>query len=539
VAEPPQQGFGRALALRQLLFLPFLVFFYLLTGLVAFYPALQSYFSSDDFFHLAQVVEGGWPFSSRPGSGGFVRPFIALSFWVEHRLWGLQPFGYHLSNVVVHIANSLLVAAFAFGIQPKAVSRRFLTSTVAGLIFLLLACHAEPVSWISGRTDVFATFWVLLSLCLARYGLERASGAGLLSSLATLIVALSTKESAIALPFLLYLVAAYLLFEGRARRSSRTWAWLFGIVVVFLGYMIVRRLLLGTFVGGYGARGHLRMSRDILAQATGRYSWRAFFPPVSEGVASWFATHATLLAWLWLAALVLAFSGLMYRAWRRKRPGMALFYFCSFWTALLPVINIRIQWTNSESERFLYLATVFAAMALAHLLSRIPWSAPRIGLIVLTLTLQSLWLEHGVERWKEASFIARSIVQGVQESHAHGRIVLVNKPDSMDGAIILRTGLGEALAYFGDAPTEDATVDVVYAATLFHEDHGFAMEKTGADTYRIQATDPRSVIGEEDRGDIVETLSTDSRQCTFRFRIPLQDASIFYYDRGGVKKFTR
>jgi tetratricopeptide (TPR) repeat protein len=105
-------------------------------------------------------------------------PLTLVSFAVDYRLWGLNPWGFHLTNNVLHALNSLLVFAVSRRLvmlgygrdDAPARARALVTAFVAGLIFALHPIHVESVAWIAERKDVlFAFFYLLGLLCYARY----------------------------------------------------------------------------------------------------------------------------------------------------------------------------------------------------------------------------------------------------------------------------------------------------------------------------------------------------------------------------------
>ena len=67
-------------------------------------PYLKSYHSVPLFFS-----EDAWRLSASPMDSPYYRPLLFLSFFVDHLFWGLNPFGYHLTNLLIHLANVMLV----------------------------------------------------------------------------------------------------------------------------------------------------------------------------------------------------------------------------------------------------------------------------------------------------------------------------------------------------------------------------------------------------------------------------------------------
>ncbi len=508
-------------------------------GSLLFWSALTAYFSSDDFLHLSTVMKGGIPFMPTGTGRGFLRPVVGLDFWVEYRLWGTHPFGYHASNVLLHVLNSLLVVKLTTLLLPNTARNRTI-SLASGLIFLSMACHAESVSWISGRTDLIAALFSLLTLCSLVQGIRSGSRYYLFGSLFLLAAALFAKESAFALPFLMVATALFLRISRRWRIDLRAWyATLAGVAVILAIYFAVRHVTVGAFVGGYGAHGHLRFHQDLLAQAMSRFAWRAFLPPLPRDT-SLFATHGRGIADLFSATLVAVTLLWTWVAWRYPKRRFGYFLYVAFWLGLLPVINMRIQWTNTEGERFLYLASIFAAMGAANLVGALSSKTWRRIALSAMIIVQGGMLLTATQRWKTAGECVKDIVAGIQSTHPEGTVLFANKPDSYNGAMIFRTGLTEAIRHFGPAPNEQVVVEVLYATTLFQSDHVFELRKENQspETFTITAQDSSSVMVEEDRFDRIETLSGDERGYTFRLRAPLEHREILYYTYRGIQSLN-
>src|SRR5258706_494192 len=133
----------------------------------------------------------------RQGSGqhsGFWRPLISLSYWLDLRVFGGQPWGFHAMNVAAHAAVSALVALV---LEQAGIAA--LGALLAGLWFALLPAHVEPVAFVSGRTDVYCALFVLLAFLLDRRA--RAAGRAWPGWGATLALALAllAKEASVAL----------------------------------------------------------------------------------------------------------------------------------------------------------------------------------------------------------------------------------------------------------------------------------------------------------------------------------------------------
>jgi len=139
--------------------------------------------------------------------GKYCRPFIYLTFLVDQKVWGDNPFGYRLTNVIFHTLNVVLLFYISINLL-KEFKYKLEASLFASLIFSFHPASVEAISWISGRTDPVATFW---SLCAILFYLLVKKGKlyFLPLSLMALTFAVLSKEIALATPIL---IAAFELY---------------------------------------------------------------------------------------------------------------------------------------------------------------------------------------------------------------------------------------------------------------------------------------------------------------------------------------
>jgi hypothetical protein len=156
-------GSSKTVRLRRL-YLPGL---FIVAAVIAFSNVLTTWFLSDDFAQIGKVLSGDYSVVWGQAHGGFFRPLFILSYIVDIRIWGARPFGFHLTNVTVHALNSFLVFLLASGLLDGLNLDRRAQKTIsisAAALFLLHPSHTEAVTWISGRADLFATFFGLSSV---------------------------------------------------------------------------------------------------------------------------------------------------------------------------------------------------------------------------------------------------------------------------------------------------------------------------------------------------------------------------------------
>ncbi len=142
-------------------------------------------------------------------------PLTIISYAVDYRLWGLDPFGYHLTNAVFHALNTALAGALAFKLfsygKNDGTYRPMLGAGVTALLFGLHPLHVESVAWISERKDVLSGFFYILSmLAYIRYAeREKSRAFYYLAALTLFMLALMSKAMAITLPFVLLILDFY------------------------------------------------------------------------------------------------------------------------------------------------------------------------------------------------------------------------------------------------------------------------------------------------------------------------------------------
>lgn len=307
-----------------------------------------------------------WP---GPAAGIYYRPLVILSYAAAYALAGDAPWLHHLFSVLFHSVCSVLV----YLLFLRLIARKE-TAGLSALLFAALPIHAESVAWIPGRTDVLATLFLAAAwLCLFR-AREKQGGrrrTWLAAVLAAYLAALMSKE--VAVVFLGLAAAFDFLQEGpRARRHLLEYVLLAGVTLAFLAFR--GHVLAGPgpepappALAGLGLG--QKVSAVILVFAC---ALKEIYLPGAWTID--YAYAKTILAappGLALAALVfLAALGI---AAVRRRQTEPLFRFCAvgFLLSMLPVSSL-VPFPTLFAERFLYLPSLFGAMALGLALARRP-----------------------------------------------------------------------------------------------------------------------------------------------------------------------
>lgn len=211
---------------------------FLLTAAV-FLPSLGGDFLAwdDDVFIRDNILFRGfgwsrirWMFTTT--YSGLYMPLTWLSYAVDHALWGLDPAGYHLTNLLLHAANAVLLYLVALRLlvpgrgEEGDASSAHAAAALAALLWSLHPLRVESVAWATERRDVLSTLFFLGTILA--YLKAQASGPGkayyrrwLAAAAGTYVLSLLSKGMGITLPAVLLILDVYPL-----RRIPRPARWL-------------------------------------------------------------------------------------------------------------------------------------------------------------------------------------------------------------------------------------------------------------------------------------------------------------------------
>lgn len=149
-----------------------------------------------DGLSLANI---GWAFTTFRDGNWF--PLTWISLMCDGSLYGTQPGGYHVTNLVLHIANVLLVFA-----TFSKMTRRVLPSAFVAALFAVHPLHVQSVAWVAERKDVLSMFFGLCAL-YAYVGYAQSGRIGrLVLSVFFFLCSLCSKQTFVTLPFVLLLL---------------------------------------------------------------------------------------------------------------------------------------------------------------------------------------------------------------------------------------------------------------------------------------------------------------------------------------------
>ncbi len=288
--------------------------------------------------------------AARRGSMPYYRPLVTLSYMLNWVTAGGKAWAFHCFNAVAHAAATYLVVRVV-----KRWTGRTAVAVAVAAIFALHPSRTESVEWISGRTDVVMTFFMLLSVEAAHAAPRSRSSArrvtALALSFASFVAALLSKEAALILPLLVAVDVACTSDVAARRRLA-----IVAAVQAALGatYLLVRPLFLPFGTGGphaftprYGLLTVFAYAERVLVPWPQTFFHR---PLVSEHGAFVYPTALVLAG----AVLLAAYAALIATTFPKDRPSALLLAGAAL--ALGPLLNFtHTGLFVTTSDHFLYL----------------------------------------------------------------------------------------------------------------------------------------------------------------------------------------
>jgi protein O-mannosyl-transferase len=414
----------------------------LLVALViwAFLPVLGNGFVNfDDTFYVYENlhVQGGltwesirWAFTTL--EAGFWHPLTWLSIMLDCQLFGLRAGGHHLTSLLLHAANTVLVF-LVFRRMTDATWR----SVFVAALFGLHPLHVESVAWAAERKDVLSTlFWLLTMLMYLRYAEER-KGRGqrlafnlpspifYLLALLFFICGLMSKIMIVTLPFMFLLLDWWPLQRLQINPQNSTLKTLrpllleklpFLIAVFCAGLLAVHaEKAAGAYRTAAQAPLPPRIANALLSYV--RYLAQAVWP---SDLAVYYPYPHTFSFWPVLgAALVLLVSVIVLRA-VRSRPYLT-FGWVWFVVTLLPVIGLIQLGGQARADRYTYLPLIGVFTALTwgacDLTQRWRYRAPVLSGVAAAVILVCILLtRQQVIYWKDSEALFRHALAVTQDN---------------------------------------------------------------------------------------------------------------------------
>ena len=415
-----------------------------------------------------------WAFTSR--HEGLWIPLTSLSHILDWQLYGENPAGHHLTSVLLHIANTLLL----FLLLRRLTGSLWRSGLVAAL-FALHPLHVETVAWISERKGVLSTlFWLLTLYAYAGYARFQAQGSktqaarSYVAALVVFAIGLMAKPMLVTLPLIMLLLDYWPLERWKSpvpagQPSQETepaiWAWRRWrrLVLEKLPFILLAAVF-GVLTAGVAPTSSLtvgqRLSNALISCP--RYLWKTLWP------AALAIPYPHPWNWpVWQVVLAAAFLVGM-TVWvirqARRRPYCATGWIW-FLGTLIPVLGLVRMGVYSIADRYTY-------VPLIGIFLMVVWAAGDVA---------AKWA-----RWKPAAGAMAALVLGLCAWRAHDQLGFWTDSGALfthaiavtEGNCIAHTNLGyyleakgrleEAIRHYAEAvriwPQYDTAVNNLFNA---------------------------------------------------------------------------
>lgn len=414
----------------------------------------------------------------------FLRPLPVLSGALDLAVWGANPFGFHLTNLLIHLLGAVLAGQVAARLSPRSG-----IGPLAALLYGLYPGHAEAVAWVIHRMVGMTVVFYLLALLL--HTRPRLRPLAWLAALAAVLC----KEPAANLP-----AAVFLLHFYRDRQPDRRARVLAAVrqtvpyLLVVLGYLVWRQLAFGGVVAGYGPYASSfdyflgeRIYRDL------PLSFVRFLSPVNGTLVP------GLVVWLHVMVAGVGIGLLLVHAhWRRRTRHALLFGLALAVLSLIlvfPYLKVPAGLTNS---RHFSVPAAGLAIAIGALLAAVP----RTGRVMAAVwvVLYTAPLVVNLAPYRRAGELARAVRTGVERIAAaypaDTTVLVARVPSAVHGAPV-----------FGDGSMLDAALSPPFAARA-HRVHATLADPPGdPDAVLLGLAGPLAVLAVEDGDPAVREVS--------------------------------
>jgi tetratricopeptide (TPR) repeat protein len=439
-----------------------------LAVLIVYQPVWNGGFLWDDAAHVTRPDlrswQGLWSIWFTPGATQQYYPLTHSFFWLQHRLWGDVPSGYHVVNIVLHTAAASMVGLILYRLAIPA-------AYFAAAIFALHPVQVESVAWITEiKNTLSAVFYLGAAIAWLRYR-EKQNIAAYALALGLFVLALGSKTVTATLP------AALLVIEWW-RHGRLDWRgdvlplvpfFVLGIAAGLATVWVERSL-----VGAEGTAFDLTpIERGLIAGRAlwfyaGKLLWPAdlvfVYPRWSVNQCVWWQYLYPAAA---IAVLMVAWS--LRHRWRGPLAGML--YFAGTLFPALGFFNVYAFQFSFVADHFQYLASVglitliaagmvlifqrwrpwdrvpafIVCLGVLSMLGILSWKQSRI--YVDAESLYRATIERNPDAWMAQNNLAGVLIErgAAQEAMGYAEKALVLKPDYAAA----RNNLGLALASLG------------------------------------------------------------------------------------------
>ncbi|MDX2362164.1 MAG: tetratricopeptide repeat protein [Crocinitomicaceae bacterium] len=348
---------------------------------------------------------------------GLYHPLTLISLGIDYQIWGVNAFGFHLTNLIFHLFNTFLAYYFFKKIQTPA-----LAAFVGALLFGMHPMHVESVAWISARKDVLYTFFFLITLISYVYysrGEQRNKILWYSVALLAFICSLLSKSLGFTLPIIL------LLLDYLLKRKITT-----KVLLEKLPFFILSVLALIMAKYGQQASDSMNALTEIPLEKTifiGSYNVLEYlfkvFAPINLSSFHPFPFRGSPALSMLFYASMIPFCALLFFLFRWfKRSPKIFFGIALFLITISPVLQIIPFGKTISSERYTYVPYIglfyLVGLGIQFLLSKKFYKMRFgfLGVIILWFLFLAFQTRQQSKVWKDSETLWSKVIEQYPES---------------------------------------------------------------------------------------------------------------------------
>ncbi|TBR18678.1 MAG: hypothetical protein EPO57_06030 [Chitinophagaceae bacterium] len=405
------------------------------------YQPFGLYFLNDDFIHIP-LSEKGIYFQTH-----LVRPVHEFLLHLEFLLFGKNPTGYHFTALLIHLSCTFLfyklskLLLFRYGGFEKVQAKT--GAVLVASLFLIYAFHSEAILWILGKAASLCVAFFLTSII---YFIKKNEHKyNLVISILCFQVGLFTYESIWISPLIILLITLMEIRINKDNKRKEIIALLFywSSFVLFLG---IRYFIVGRMMDSYETHYLSEFNFRELFLNYNRLIARSFLPPMDS----------TQLFVLYYSIIIIVVAIMAIVLMRRFKQNL-LFIFLSFCflISLMPYISLGIDTHDTESERFLYLPSVFWCLTVGYLfLKGNVNNTLKLSCFILLMLFHCYYTYSNSYDYRMASEISKSSLVDVNNySKVNSAVCVKNISKQFNGVKIFEMGFKEGLHWIYQTDT--------------------------------------------------------------------------------------
>jgi tetratricopeptide (TPR) repeat protein len=291
---------------------------------------------------------------------GYYRPIINVTYWIDHKLWGMRASGFRATNLIVHLLSCFLL----FKLLHLLINDRQ-ACLLATILFALHPVNTESVSWIASRNNILVTLFALSAFHFYIRGWKNDSLKAMCFSVLFFMLAILSKEFGLMVLPVLFLYQR--LLSGERRNILQELTGYFVFIVIIVLYLILRKtatsaLLTPSQMGNIGQRVYFLpyLIWENLRLILFPYGLHSFSIDYPKNFMDWQAT-AGFLSCILLGVFI-------WKGWNDK---VVVFSVLSFLMSTVPILNlIPTSAVSLISMRWLYFPMIFILLAVARFIQK-------------------------------------------------------------------------------------------------------------------------------------------------------------------------